>query len=125
MAMAISSLPAADDALLVECARAGDRSAFAALIDRHRQLLLALCRRTLRDPLAAEDAVHEAILQAMLSLDRLRRPDRFGPWLAGIGLNVCRRMLSDRSLTCLSLDTLYGGRAVHEPIDSGGDPAAI
>jgi hypothetical protein len=29
----------------------------------------------------------------MLSLGRLRDDDRFGAWLLGIGLNVCRAML--------------------------------
>jgi DNA-directed RNA polymerase specialized sigma24 family protein len=47
------------DAELVQAARAGDRGAFAALVDRHRPLLLALCRRALSDPLAAEDAAHD------------------------------------------------------------------
>ena len=30
------------------------------------------------------------MLTAMLSLDRLREPAKFGPWLVGIGLNACR-----------------------------------
>jgi RNA polymerase sigma factor (sigma-70 family) len=112
------------DADLILAARAGDRGAFAVLIDRHRPLLIALCRRTLRDTLAAEDAAHEAILQAMLSLDRLRRPDRFGPWLAGIGLNLCRRMLASRD-GCWSLDAVYGGRHHAEVPAERCDPADL
>lgn len=100
----------ASDAALVAAVRGGDRQAFSMLLQRHRPLLVALCRRALGDAGWAEDAAQEAALQALLGLDGLRRADRFGPWLAGIGLNVCRRWLRDRSRTAWSLDALAGGR---------------
>lgn len=78
------------DARLVLAARAGDKGAFAHLLTRHRALLAAVCRRALADPLSAEDIVQEASLRALLSLERLSQPEQFGPWLAGIGLNLCR-----------------------------------
>ena len=65
------------DAALVTAAREGDKGAFAALLERHRPLLLALCQRTLRDAALAEDAAQEASLQALLGLDHLRHPERF------------------------------------------------
>ena len=83
------------DAVLVDLARAGDRSALAALVARHRPTAMALCISLLRRSDAAEDAVQEAVLVALVGLDRLRRPDRFGPWLCGIALNVARRWLRD------------------------------
>ena len=49
------------DERLVALALAGDRSAFAGLIDRHRRPAEALVRRMLRDPVEAEDVVQEAI----------------------------------------------------------------
>jgi RNA polymerase sigma-70 factor (ECF subfamily) len=80
------------DAVLVRRARGGDRDAFAALVTRHRPLLLRSCARMVGSEGAA-DAAQDAALTAMLSLDRLREPASFGPWLVGIGLNACRRLL--------------------------------
>jgi RNA polymerase sigma factor (sigma-70 family) len=72
----------------VHAARGGDRAAFAALAARHHPPLLRVCSRF--DPVRGEDAAQEALLRAMLSLDRLAKPESFGAWLIGIGLNVCR-----------------------------------
>ena len=71
---------------------------------------VALCRRALGDPVLSEDATQEAALTAMLNLDRLQRADRFGPWLGGIGLNICRRLLRERSRDAWSWEALHGGR---------------
>jgi len=78
------------DAELVVAARIGDKDAFALLVDRHRPMVCALVARVL-DPAAASDAAQEAAITALISLDRLRSPERFGAWYAGIALNVARR----------------------------------
>jgi RNA polymerase sigma factor (sigma-70 family) len=83
------------DAVLVRRARGGDRAAFAALVERHHATLVACCRRMVGD--SAQDAAQDAVVTALLSLDRLRDDDRFGSWLVGIGLNACRAMLRKRS----------------------------
>lgn len=96
-----------DDAALVLAARDGDKDAFAQLLSRHRDLLLAICRRAVGDVLLAEDAAQEAALQALLGLDRLRYPAQFGPWLAGIGLNLCRSWHRRRVREVRSWATAY------------------
>jgi RNA polymerase sigma-70 factor (ECF subfamily) len=104
-----------DDGTLVRAAQHGDMGAFAILLVRHRPMVLALCRQTLRDSALAEDALQEACLQALLNLDHLRQVARFGSWLAGIGLNICRMWQRTRTRECWSWDALdktleHGGR---------------
>jgi RNA polymerase sigma factor (sigma-70 family) len=72
----------------------------------------------------AEDAAQEAVLQAMVGLDRLEQPERFGAWLGGIGLNVCRRWRRDRVREDWSLAALTGGRAGPDPASASPAEAA-
>jgi RNA polymerase sigma factor (sigma-70 family) len=95
------------DERLVAAARAGDRTAFATLIDRHRAPVEAAVRRLLRDPVESEDVVQEAILRAYLGLEQLRRPDRFGSWLCGIALNLARMRLRQVARLTALPDTVY------------------
>ncbi len=116
--------PSESDAALVAAARAGDRLAFGQLIDRRHNSLRLICARTLGDLGLADDAAQEAVLHAMLELNSLRKPNQFGAWLIGIGLNVCRRWLRARTTDAVSWEALTGGSKVHEPMDAlTPDPA--
>lgn len=110
------------DGSLVAAARAGDRGALTELIGRHRPVLVALCRRFLGSSALVEDAAQEACLQAMLCLDRLRAPEAFGPWLAGIGMNVCRQWLRERPTLSLSALELSGGWSGSEVVSASPSP---
>jgi RNA polymerase sigma factor (sigma-70 family) len=79
-----------DDAELVERVLAGEKFAFGPLIDRYRPRAIKLARRMLGDGIDAEDVTQEALLQAFLCLASLRTPGRFGAWLLGIVVNLCR-----------------------------------
>ena len=85
-------------------AREGDRGAFALVVERHYPALLGSCRRALHDADLARDAAQQAVLTAMLGLGRLRDDDRFGAWLIGIGLNVCRSLMEPRRRSAASVD---------------------
>jgi RNA polymerase sigma-70 factor, ECF subfamily len=78
------------DGDLVRLARTGDAAAFRLLVERHRAMALARAARLGARGGDADDIVQEAFLQAFTALNRLRDPDRFGAWLAGIVVNVHR-----------------------------------
>jgi RNA polymerase sigma factor (sigma-70 family) len=109
------------DSDLVRRARGGDRAAFGCLIERHQPMMLRLCRRVLATTDGLEDIAQETALQAMLSLDTLRDPTRFGAWLAGIGLHVAQRARRYSAHDAWSWEALLGGRLEREPIDSAPD----
>ncbi len=114
-----------DDASLVGRAREGDMRAFSSLLARHGPLLEALCRRALPLGAMVEDAVQEAALQALLGLGKLHEPSRFGPWLGGIGLNVCRRWLTRSAREAWSWEAVYGGRVAADLPDDGPGPEEL
>jgi DNA-directed RNA polymerase specialized sigma24 family protein len=84
------------DGDLVRLARRGDAAAFRLLVERHAAVVRARATRLGAHPGDVDDLVQEAFLQAFAALDRLRDPDRFGPWLAGILVNVHRAAAQPR-----------------------------
>ncbi|TDD99921.1 bifunctional nuclease domain-containing protein [Jiangella asiatica] len=80
---------------LAALARLGDKKAFAMLVGRHCETARRLAETVLGDRDLARDASQEAIVVALVSLDRLAKPASFGSWLCGIALNVARRWLQE------------------------------
>src|SRR5262249_13753681 len=87
--------------------RAGDKSAYEALVRRHAGRLLAVARRFLACPGDAADAVQEAFLSAFRALGSFREGSCLGTWLHRIVVNAClsklrwRRRHPDTSLDLL------------------------
>jgi RNA polymerase sigma factor (sigma-70 family) len=89
------------DGDLVRLARDGDPVAFRLLVERHQSAARARARRLCPNPSDVDDTVQESFLQAFVALDRLRDPDRFAGWLAGIVHNVCRSLYRREQITLL------------------------
>ncbi|HLG60366.1 MAG TPA: bifunctional nuclease domain-containing protein [Ktedonosporobacter sp.] len=92
------------DAQLVARARADDAHAFRSLVERYQSLAFYLALRMVGQEEVAHDLVQESLLQAYLSLDRLRDDARFKSWLYGIVLNLCRNWRRLHPTNPLSLD---------------------
>src|SRR5207249_1432114 len=60
-----------------------------------------LVRRLLGDDVLASDVAQDATVAALVGLHRLRSPERFGAWYAGIALNMARRRLREVSASPL------------------------
>jgi RNA polymerase sigma-70 factor (ECF subfamily) len=89
------------DGDLVRLARCGEDGAFRILVERHAPAARARASRLCPNPSDVDDIVQESFLRAFVSLDRLRDPDRFAGWLAGIVHNVCRAARRQAPLTLL------------------------
>jgi RNA polymerase sigma-70 factor (ECF subfamily) len=76
------------DAELVAETLAGNREAFGRLYDRHARLVRAVSFEACRDWQCVADLTQESFLRAYRNLGRLREPERFGSWLAGIARKV-------------------------------------
>ncbi len=84
------------DAELVRTAQGGDATSLGILLERHRAPLHALALRFLGHGPDAQDAVQDAFLIALRTIERLREPEAVGGWLRGILRNVCLRRLRER-----------------------------
>ena len=68
-------------------------AAFVRLADEHLDKAYRLARAILRDPVEAQDATHDAFVQAWRKWDTLRDRSRFEPWFDRILVNTCRNRL--------------------------------
>lgn len=86
------------DAELLAAHAAGDPTAFATLVHRHRDRLWAVALRTTGDPDEAADSLQDALLKAHRSAASFRGDAQVTTWLHRIVVNACLdRMRRSRS----------------------------
>ena len=68
--MAGSSTEASEDCSLMHAIAKGDRAALSKLYDRHSPMILAICRRVLRDANEAEDVLTDIFFEVWTKADR-------------------------------------------------------
>jgi RNA polymerase sigma-70 factor, ECF subfamily len=78
----------ASDAGLLDAHLAGDPDAFGELFRRHRDVLWAVALRTTGNPAEAEDALQEAMISALRSVERFERRSAVRTWLFRIVVNA-------------------------------------
>lgn len=88
------------------------RTAFAQLVDRDLDRAYRIAGVILGDAQDAEDATHDAVVQAWRSFDALRDTSRFEAWFQRILVNVCRDRLRKRRRTPVAELSMAGSRAV-------------
>lgn len=78
---------------LVAAAAAGDREAWAALVERHTGLLWSVARSFRLPEADAADVVQTTWLRLVEHLDRVDDPDRLPGWLATTARRECLRLV--------------------------------
>jgi RNA polymerase sigma factor (sigma-70 family) len=91
---------------LVKRAKAGDKEAFGALVERYEPSVKRLALNMTGNREIAGELVQEAMLQAYLSLVYLRNEASFKSWFYGITLNLTRTYRREAKLTYTSLDII-------------------
>lgn len=100
MVIDLSAVPLdhlSDGELMAAWCQSRDENALAALIRKHRPMVLAVCRRQLRERgLSSEEVTDEVLWILCERLDQVQRPEALGAWLHG----VARRRCAERIRTC-------------------------
>src|SRR5512132_1733104 len=73
---------------LIESARAGDGAAFNRVVSAYRKRILGTIARLIGRPEDVEDVAQEVFLRLYYSLDQLRTPEVFEPWLYRLTVNA-------------------------------------
>ncbi len=82
-----------DETLLVERAKRNDRDALEELFRVNYPLLLGALVRITGDARAAEDVAQDAVLRAIVNLEKYEPRAKFSTWLITIALNTYRNRL--------------------------------
>jgi RNA polymerase sigma factor (sigma-70 family) len=96
------------DAELVRLATAGDRAAFADLLQPEYRTGLRLAYGLLQDVDEAEDAVQEAAFSAWKRIGNLRQGSSLRSWFLGIVANRCRAVKRNRWWSVTKAEPLEG-----------------
>lgn len=111
-----------EHAIIAQCL-AGDRKAYAVLVERYKGLVHNLVYRMIGDAVKAEDVAQDAFVKAYLSLPHFRGQSRFSTWLCRIALNRCKDLLRKSNREVLMPGGPEGDPDVPDAADEGETPA--
>lgn len=101
--------------------KAGDGSAFEALLDLYGDRVLKICYLILKDLPAAEDAVQEIFIQIYKSIKKFKGNSSLYTWIYKIAVNKCRDLLKDKGEYYLNdedINLLSESNVEYEAIES-------
>src|SRR6185436_11654364 len=110
-----------EQSLLERCRTGQDDDAFAALVERYKDLVCALVYRLSRDRNQADDLAQEVFLKMYRGLPYFRGDAKLSTWIYRIVFNVCSQERARRRMVEVPLDP-GGGRP---PIDPGAADASF
>src|SRR5258707_12376538 len=113
---------------LIQSARAGDDAAFNRVVAAYRKRILGTISRLIGRPEDVEDVAQEVFLRLYFSLDQLRTPEVFEPWLYRLTVNAAYdylrrqrrrqefRMSDLREQQVMLADAMAGGKVEKEDV---------
>lgn len=93
-----------DDGGLVAACRAGRRTAFDVLVERHQRQVYQLCYRFVGNHEDASDLCQDVFLRAYRALARFRGDAAVSTWLYRIAVNACLNRVAARGTATVALD---------------------
>ena len=92
---------------LVEKACAGDRGAFASLVEQTYDRAYTVAYHTLRSPDDARDVVQEAYVRVQKGLADFQRQAKFTTWLYRVVVNLCLDSLRRKKVAPITTDPVH------------------
>jgi len=74
---------------LIQKAQKGDAAAFNQIVTAYRRRILGTISRLIGRPEDVEDVAQEVFMRLYFSLEQLRTPEVFEPWLYRLNVNAC------------------------------------
>ena len=105
------------DGWLIDSVLQGQTDAFGELVEPHLVSLTRLARMRLRNDFEAEDAVQQAVLQALHNLGRFRRQASFKTWISKITANEILHVRRGKAMASAT--------PLHATIDKLADPDSL
>lgn len=116
----------ADDGMLIERSRRGDRAAFDQLVSKHQQRAYQYAFRLTRDPEEAADVVAESFIRMFKALDNFKGDSAFTTWMYRIATNCFLDIRKKkRSKPAISLEATVqttDGEVSYQFEDTGATP---
>jgi RNA polymerase sigma-70 factor, ECF subfamily len=88
----------------VRLAQQGDAGAFELIYQQHSRRVYALCLRTVRDPIEAQDLVQDVFMRVFRKIQTFRGESAFSTWLHRLAANVVLMHLRRKSPPTVSIE---------------------
>ncbi len=82
----------------------GQTHAYAAIVDRHKDMVFSICMQVIRQREEAEEAAQDVFMKAYQTLAGFRGQSRFSTWIYRIAVNTAISRTRKRSMRWLPLD---------------------
>lgn len=97
-------LPQVEGEISLEALKAGDREAYAKLVERFSPRIYRLALKILNDPQDAEDVLQETFIKALKSISSFEGRSSLSTWLYRIAVNEALMMVRKRRPDYVSID---------------------